>query len=184
MKINSVSKTLITASKYGNELEISVCLKELGCDALSSDEDGITGLMHAAYQGHGACVKLLLPVSDPLCKDNNDLTALIRAASAGHFDCVQLLLPVSDPHAKDKRGMTALMRSATYGHFACTQILLPVSDISAQDRYGRDARTSAAQGGYDEVVKLFDAFFAKEEQAALSLSTGPGLSKKIAPVRI
>lgn len=52
-----------------------------------------TALVHAAHRGRLACVRLLLPVSDPNARNAEPLW---RAARHNRASCVRALMPVSD----------------------------------------------------------------------------------------
>jgi ankyrin repeat protein len=67
--------------------------------------------MHAACYDNPACLKLLLPLSDPNAQDDNGKTALMYALGHGAVKCGKLLLPVSDLNIKNREGNTALMHA-------------------------------------------------------------------------
>ena len=49
-------------------------------DGLAKNKGGWTALMHAAKNGSGSCVKLLIPVSDAFARRDNGMGALIVSA--------------------------------------------------------------------------------------------------------
>ena len=98
-------------------------LRSPGCSALSSDENGLTPLMWAAYNGHEACVRILLPTSDALAEDVFNMTALMWAARKGHKSCLVLLLPVSDAVSIDSDGLTAGAWASKMGYESLRQFI-------------------------------------------------------------
>jgi len=70
-----------------------------------------TPLMIAAAQGHGECVKILLPLCDPLQHSFDHNNALMQAVARGFSECVRLLASHSDLNALDRNDMDALMRA-------------------------------------------------------------------------
>ena len=116
-----INERLRRAAAAGSDVELKSLLCKPGCDALSKNFSGMTALMYAAYYGHVACVRLLLPVSNTLAQDDRNVSALMRAADAGYEVCVQLLLPASDASASDIKGMTASARAQKSGHKSVAQ---------------------------------------------------------------
>ena len=144
-------------------------------------------LRDAAAEGDEAGLKalLLLPTCDPMSKDYAGRTALMQAAAHGQSSCVELLLPVSDASAKDNEGLTALMWAAFHGNFSCVELLLPASDALAKDEKGMTAGDHARDGGHSSLAALMDAYaLAMSEGEALRSSTGPGATRKSAPLRV
>ena len=181
--MKAINEKLIKAAKVGNTTELKKLLQKPGCNALSKAKEGWTALMHAAYGGQEACVRLLLPVSDVLAKAKNGQTALMWAAGFGYEACVRLLLPASDALAKDTDGWTPLIWAAGAGHEDCLRILLPVSDVQARDKKGLTARSSARLRGNKNVAQLIDAYaLAQNEQGSIGAAAGPGASSgRLAP---
>lgn len=82
-----------------------------------ADEYGMTALLIASSNGNAACLKALLPVSDPKAVDAlAGKTALMNAADRGYADCVELLLPGSEREAVDAGGMNAATLARMSGH--------------------------------------------------------------------
>ena len=74
--------------------------------------EGWISLIWAAF-GKPECLRLLLPVSNPLWKNPDGTTALMAAldeaegrGNAGAMACVRILLPVSDLDAVDQSGQS------------------------------------------------------------------------------
>ena len=183
--MSSVDEKLRAAAGYGNEAELKELLRDPSCNALNADEMGMTALMWAAYQGHEACVRLLLPVSAAPAKNKNRQTALMCAGYGGHEACVRLLLPVSDASAADADGWTTLMWAANYGHEDCVQLLLPLSDVQARDNNGLTASYSARSRGCESVAQFIDAYaLAQTEHATIEEAASPSTPRKRAAQRV
>lgn len=109
-----------------------------GADPGAADSDGLDPLMLAARFGSEPCVRLLLPLCDPLRFDHARRGALMRAAYRGCPACCALLLPLSDVRAQDLCGLSALMMCSFKGHAHCAGLLAP-SGRGIQDAQGRSA---------------------------------------------
>lgn len=139
----------------GDTAGVTRCIREKSCTPAAEDSFAL-GI--AARVGYTDCVRLLLPLSDPL--DLN--SAALRVASRfGHTDCVELLIPVSDTRL-DKSA--ALRYAAANGHAECVQRLIPVSDPLV---HGSNALRLAVQCGHIECVKLLEPVSDPEVVAVL-----------------
>ena len=118
-----INERLMEAAKRGYEAKLKALLREPGCNALGKDFEDWTALMHAAYGGHDACVRLLLPVSDASSADTEGRTPLMWAACAGREDCLRILLPVSDVQARDSKGLTASYSARSHGNESVAQFI-------------------------------------------------------------
>lgn len=136
------------------------CAKQLrqaidaGADPNALFHDGTTPLMLAAQEGSAECVKLLLPLSDPLRRNSLGLTALMAAAEAGKDWCLELLLPFSEPDQTDLRGRTALHFAAARNNSESARILLALCDANARDIRGHTPLFAAASRGCCACAKL------------------------------
>ncbi len=79
-----------------------------------SDNDEITGLMHACFRGHYRIVRRLIELRCNIYDRSNDAgTAFLNACEGGHLDIAQLLVSAGAcVHDRDKFGNTAV-------HMAC-----------------------------------------------------------------
>ena len=111
-----INERLWAAARSGSEAELKALLRNPGCDALAKDYRGTTALMLAAYHGHEACLRLLLPISDALAKGDDGTTALMWASCNGQDACVRLLLPISNAFTTDEKGKNASMCAHDRGH--------------------------------------------------------------------
>lgn len=164
--MTSVNERLREAARAGYEIEIKVLLCNLECDASAKDEVGMTALMCAACNGHGACVKILLTKKDVLIKDDNGMTALMWAASGGHDACIMILLPKSDASTTDYDGKTALMWAAWNGQQGSASLLLPISNALAKDNSGQTASDLAHDGGHEVLAQLVERLHAISTRAS------------------
>ncbi|EFO61169.1 NEK, Kinase [Giardia lamblia P15] len=165
-----------------NSTEIVRVLLEEGARTGQRDEQGMTGLMHAARQGHLGPVKLLAEKEKGL-QDRNGWTALMHATHNNHSEVAEILAPQESkdrnknnrtalmiaaekgcaetasllaPHEKglaDSRGSTALMIAVANSH-AETARAIAAHEHGSRDPRGRTALMIAAQQGNLEVVKI------------------------------
>ena len=89
--MEDIDVRLRAAARNGNEFLLKELCRKPGCNALSKDVHGQTALMWAAFHGHEACVRLLLPVSDVLDKDKAGWTASSWAKEEEHESLVKFL---------------------------------------------------------------------------------------------
>ena len=180
-----INERLMEAAKRGYEAKLKALLREPGCNALGKDFEDWTALMHAAYGGHDACVRILIPVSDAPAKTKTGQTALMWAAGCGYEACVRLLLPVSDASSADTEGRTPLMWAACAGREDCLRILLPVSDVQARDSKGLTASYSARSHGNESVAQFIEDYaFAQIEHAAIEAAASAGVPRNRAAPRV
>ena len=114
MSQSDVDQELVDAAQAGAAAQVSALLAE-GADPM---RESSSALRWAAKNGHGECVRLLLPMSDPTAEGSD---ALRLAAANGHAECVRLLLPFSDPKSDES---WALRWAAHNGHVECVRLLL------------------------------------------------------------
>ena len=80
----TIHERLRHAAQAGSEASLKALLRHPCGDARAQDQNGRTALMWAAWNGHEACVSLLMPASDLLAKNEDGLTANGLAADRGH----------------------------------------------------------------------------------------------------
>jgi hypothetical protein len=153
-----VNDALLEAAASGDLDALRKALKEGG----QAHWEGSCALRRAAEEGHVECVRLLIPLSDPMA---SSCAALRRAAENDHVECVRLLIPVSDASAGD---CYALRWAASEGYVECVRLLLPESGALAL-KGGVLSFSSLARGnGHMEVAGMIEAFI---EARALSGGT-------------
>lgn len=92
----------------------------------SSRYQGQTPLRIAAMNGDLDCLRVLLPLSDPLATDRWGNTALICAAHADDdlgLRCLEALFPVSNPFARNDDDRTAFLRARNSRNAKCLDFL-------------------------------------------------------------
>lgn len=155
--------TIFAAASLADPLLLSELVRHF--DPRLANSDGWTPLMAAARATLLAredapaeaspsvqCLKILLPLSDPMAESSSGRTALMFAGSA---HAANLLLPVSDPKARDERRRTALMHAVLDNRPAVAAVLLAVSNVDAESDEGATALDYALGFGHRRAgVKL------------------------------
>jgi len=146
-----------------NNTEFATLLIEKGASTSYVDDEGVTIITQAAYQGQLEIVKKLLATTDPkdVVKANNEgINPLIASASEGHKEILKLILEskLIDINVKDKDGTNALMAAAVRGHKECVSLLLEYkADVNAQNVDGHTA-LMFAYNGKNQVETLLDKY--------------------------
>eukprot|EP00701_Giardia_intestinalis_P000156 XP_001703980.1 Protein 21.1 [Giardia lamblia ATCC 50803] len=99
---------------HTNDTETVRVLLEEGVRTGQRDKQKMTALMHAAQQGHGGPVELLVKKEKGL-RDKTGWTALMIAAEKGSLEVVKLLLE-HEKGMKDKDGNTAFVHALRNKH--------------------------------------------------------------------
>lgn len=148
---------IFTATKDGNEDRVKHCIaRNVNVDGYK-DDDGVTALILASFNGETAIVKLLLQAeADMETRAKFNSTALMYASDNGHIAILQLLLKSgANKVAKTEYGVTALILASERGHATAAHILLNArADKEAATDTGHAALILAAENGHTATVKL------------------------------
>jgi ankyrin repeat protein len=129
-----------------------------GTDLNAADEDGRTGLMLAAFNGHTAIVKLLLENKVAINTVDFMGRSALMYASTGHFpEAVEYLLTHgAEPNLVDNvEGFSALMFAGAEGNSKVVQLLLKHgANPNFKDVDGDTAESFARQNGHIEVADI------------------------------
>jgi len=140
---------------------LALLLIEKGANITYADEDGVTIITQASYQGLLSIVGALLHHgADPTAVNAEGINSLIAAASEGHQEIVATLLAsgLLDIDAKDKDGTNALMAAAVRGHKeVIAQLVAKGADVDAQNVDGHTA-LMFAYNGKNQVETLLDKY--------------------------
>jgi uncharacterized protein len=131
-----------------------------GADVNSSQPDGSTALLWAAYNDHLETAKLLLKAGANAKAENHyGVTPVSVACTNGNGPLVQALLAAgADPNTTLRGGETALMTAARTGRVEPVKALLNAgARVDASDRKGQTALMWAADEGHAAVVQLLIA---------------------------
>jgi ankyrin repeat protein len=117
---------LHVAAVTGREEVVAFLLKQ-GVQANGRDNNGVTPLMLASYEGRVGVARVLLRyvgVQGLNGRDERGETALNHAACEGHEEVMRLLLlSGADPHSTDNEGSTPRTLAEDKGHADCVAVL-------------------------------------------------------------
>lgn len=142
--------------------ELANLLIEKGAALSYMDDDGVTPLIQAAYQGMTEIVSILLMHDAELVLSVNHegVSPLIAAASEGHTDVVKLIMDTgkADINLKDKDGTTSLMAAAVRGYKDTIVALLSYgAQVNMQNIDGHTA-LMFAYNGKNQVQTLLEKY--------------------------
>lgn len=148
---------LSLAARAGNLEVLKVLLAVPGIKPDAVGPTGASALVHAASEGHAACVSALLAAGcNPNAASEAGDTALMHAASRGHRMCVEVLaaVPGINPNAANRGNETALMHAAASGSLATVHAVLAIPGVQtrAVSRTGFTALREAKD--YDTAAAL------------------------------
>ena len=153
------NQELRNASLEGMTEQIEQLIRE-GANVNSSDEDGRTALMLAAFNGHVPALELLLNANAIIdVADSSGRTALMYACTGPFPDAVKLLLKKGSEINKADTGdkFTPLMYAASEGNLEVVKVLLDNNaDPRIRDKDDDDALEFARRNGHSEVVKFLE----------------------------
>ena len=152
---------LLMDAVVNSNTDYALLLIDKGANVGFADDDGVTVVTQASYQGHKDIVAALLEKgADPAVANSEGINALIAAASEGHKEVVEVLLSGDrvDVNARDKDGTNALMAAAVRGHKEVIEMLvLKGADVNAQNVDGHTA-LMFAYNGKNQVETLLDKY--------------------------
>lgn len=152
---------LLMDAVVASNTNFSLLLIEKGANLTYVDDDGVTIITQAAYQGQFNVVQSLLDKgADPSTPNKEGINALIAAASEGYNEIVELLMNSNkvDINTQDKDGTNALMAAAVRGHKEVINLLvLKGANVNAQNVDGHTA-LMFAYNGKNQVETLFDKY--------------------------
>jgi ankyrin repeat protein len=141
-----------------NHLVAVEALIQAGAQVDLANNENITPLMIAAYNGHLQVCEMLINLgrANVHHRDRSGKTALVLASYEGHAPVVRLLLAHgADVNNTDSYGWTALMLAAYAGRYEVCKVLLDHhADPSVATSNGKNAYILAREAGYDDVVAL------------------------------
>jgi ankyrin repeat protein len=157
---NKVHSLLMDSIQLSN-VELATLFVDKNANLTFVDDEGVTPLIQASYQGLLSVVEKLLEKGADITSANHEgINALIAAASEGHIEIVNTLLKHKhcDINARDKDGTNALMAAAVRGHKDVIKILIDhKADINAQNSDGHTA-LMFAYNGKNQVETLLDKY--------------------------
>ena len=138
-------ESLHEAAKAGDVAEINRMVAD-GADFNELDDDGVTPLRYAAYEGHAAAVDALIGAG----VDTDELMGpLIIAAEQGHVAVIDTLINAG----AGVNGGEPLHSAASYGHVAAINALIKAgADVNWRDGLGWTPLHYAAFYGHIEAI--------------------------------
>eukprot|EP00701_Giardia_intestinalis_P000732 XP_001704556.1 Protein 21.1 [Giardia lamblia ATCC 50803] len=141
---------LIRAAHMNCTETVRVLLEE-GVRTGQRDKQKMTALMHAAQQGHGGPVELLVEKEKGL-RDKNGWTALMHAIHNSHSKVARILVP--HEHGKrNNNGRTALVMAVANSCVETVRALVEF-EHGLRDSHGHTALMIAAEKGHAEIASL------------------------------
>ena len=126
---------------------MKLLLERKGVNPDSSDKDGQTPLLWAAWGGYESIVKLLLEYKEvnPDSSDGHGSTPLLVAAQQGHEGIVKLLLKRKEvnPNSRDNDGDTPLSLATEGGHKGVVRLLQERLSADSKPPEARDEEASS-----------------------------------------
>jgi ankyrin len=160
--VNTLGQSgLSQAAAYGNSATLAAMLR-VGADAAQySPGKGMGALFRACYNGHVACVRILIEHKadvDAVLADGTSCCCV--AAENGHSEILSILIQArANFDRPDFSGCSALWRACDRGNVAPVRLLLSaLADVNAVSKDGRSAlHVSAARGHTQVVAELLNA---------------------------
>jgi ankyrin repeat protein len=126
-------------------------------DPNAVNDDGYTPLLWASWNGHEACVRVLIAAgADPNVADNRGNTPLHRVALGGYKACVAALIAAgADLNAVNDDGYTPLHWAVYNNHDACVAALIATgADPNIVNNHRQTPLQLAVRKGHRECMKI------------------------------
>lgn len=153
--LNYVQLSIHQAARDGNVEVIQLLLKQESGNIDMVDNDGVTPLCIAAYDGHVGVVKLLLESGANVNLMCNDGNPLFVACQNGHSEVVKLLLEKCADVELECCESNSLFIAAQQGHADVVKELLNGgANVNFARKDGFTSLSIASQVGHLDVVKV------------------------------
>ncbi|KAG0364965.1 hypothetical protein BGZ54_006997 [Gamsiella multidivaricata] len=154
-----------------------------GASASRGNEEAITPLIIASYNGFVSICRLLISIghADVNQQDNTQKSALLLASYAGHVDVMaELLDHGASLNTLDQYGWSALMLAAYAGKLeACKLLLAHNADPYIKTANGKDARSLSWDAGHKSIAVYISKFLSRRSNVPASSSgQGPSMSSR------
>ncbi|KAG0345240.1 hypothetical protein BG004_003858 [Podila humilis] len=157
-----------------------------GASALQGNEEAITPLIIASYNGFVSICRLLMKLAHVNVnqKDNTEKTALLLASYAGHLEIMaELIEHGAFLNALDQYGWSSLMLAAYAGKLdACKLLLEYGADPHIKTSNGKNARSLAWDAGHRSIAVSISKFVAKGSLPSTFGGFGVGGSGSSRPI--
>ncbi|KAG0074404.1 hypothetical protein BGZ92_003402, partial [Podila epicladia] len=130
-----------------------------GASAIQGNEEAITPLIIASYNGFASICRLLVTLGhvDVNQKDNTQKSALLLASYAGHVEIMSELIEHGAAlDALDQYGWSSLMLAAYAGKLEACKLLLEYgADPHIKTSNGKNARSLSWDAGHKSIAGFF-----------------------------
>ncbi|KAG0257528.1 hypothetical protein BG011_003914 [Mortierella polycephala] len=154
-----------------------------GASAMQGNEEAITPLIIASYNGFVSISRLLITIghADVNQQDNTQKSALLLASYAGHVDImIELIEHGANLNTLDQYGWSSLMLAAYAGRLdACKLLLAHGADPHIRTTNGKNARSLSWDAGHKSIAAYISKFLVRDiNVAATSSGAGSGMSSR------
>ncbi|KAF9936172.1 hypothetical protein BGZ67_002609 [Mortierella alpina] len=149
-------------------------LLHAGASATLGNEESITPLIIASYNGFVSICRLLIAIghADVNQQDNTLKSALLLASYAGHVDVMaELIEHGASLNTLDQYGWSSLMLAAYAGKLeACKLLLAHGADPHIRTANGKNARSLSWDAGHKSIASYISKFLARDINMSTSFS--------------
>ncbi|KAF9187738.1 hypothetical protein BGZ51_001123 [Haplosporangium sp. Z 767] len=154
-----------------------------GASAMQGNEEAITPLIIASYNGFVTISRLLITIghADVNQQDNTQKSALLLASYAGHVEImIELIEHGANLNTLDQYGWSALMLAAYAGRLdACKLLLAHGADPHIRTTNGKNARSLSWDAGHKSIAAYISKFLVRDiNVSATSSGVGSGMSSR------
>ncbi|KAF9574407.1 hypothetical protein EC968_006567 [Mortierella alpina] len=167
-------ETALYQAAAAGSTECVQLLLHAGASATLGNEESITPLIIASYNGFVSICRLLIAIghADVNQQDNTLKSALLLASYAGHVDVmVELIEHGALLNTLDQYGWSSLMLAAYAGKLeACKLLLAHGADPHIRTTNGKNARSLSWDAGHKAIASYISKFLARDINMSTSSS--------------
>ncbi|KAF9952143.1 hypothetical protein BGZ72_006517 [Mortierella alpina] len=167
-------ETALYQAAAAGSTECVQLLLHAGASAMVGNEESITPLIIASYNGFVSICRLLIAIghADVNQQDNTLKSALLLASYAGHVDVMaELIEHGASLNTLDQYGWSSLMLAAYAGKLeACKLLLAHGADPHIRTANGKNARSLSWDAGHKSIASYISKFLARDINMSTSSS--------------